>query len=69
MCQASQFGGRQSIEGCFCHLVPEELGGGWDVMKKVKRVLEPLDTMNPDKYLHDRAYGQSPAAVSASFDR
>jgi glycolate oxidase len=37
-------------------LVPEELGGGWEVMKKVKRVLDPLNIMNPGKYLLDQAY-------------
>jgi len=37
-------------------LVPLELGGGYEVMKKVKRVLDPLNVMNPGKYLLDQAY-------------
>jgi glycolate oxidase len=37
-------------------LVPRELGGGFDVMKKIKRVLDPLNIMNPGKYLLDQAY-------------
>ena len=37
-------------------LVPQELGGGFEVMKKVKRVLDPHNIMNPGKYLLDQAY-------------
>ena len=37
-------------------LVPIELGGGFEVMKKVKRALDPQNVMNPGKYLLDQAY-------------
>jgi glycolate oxidase len=37
-------------------LVPAELGGGFEVMKKIKRTLDPNNIMNPGKYLLDGAY-------------
>ncbi len=37
-------------------LVPMELGGGFEVMKKLKRTLDPNNIMNPGKYLLDQAY-------------
>jgi len=37
-------------------LVPLELGGGFEVMKAIKRTLDPNNVMNPGKYLLDQAY-------------
>jgi glycolate oxidase len=37
-------------------LVPLEMGGAYEVMKKIKRLLDPNNVMNPGKYLLDSAY-------------
>ena len=42
-------------------LVPMELGGGFEVMKKLKRALDPNNVMNPGKYLLDQAYEEGEA--------
>jgi glycolate oxidase len=36
--------------------VPTELGGAFEVMKQIKRTLDPNNVMNPGKYLLDQAY-------------
>jgi glycolate oxidase len=40
-------------------LVPLELGGGFEVMKTIKRGLDPNNIMNPGKYLLDQAYEEA----------
>ena len=42
-------------------LVPLELRGQFDVMKKIKRTLDPNNVMNPGKYLLDEAYEEEEA--------
>jgi glycolate oxidase len=37
-------------------MVPIELGGAFEVMKQIKRTLDPNNIMNPGKYLLDSAY-------------
>ena len=37
-------------------LVPVEMGASWEVMKRIKRALDPLNIMNPGKQSLDEAY-------------
>ncbi|MFZ0385747.1 MAG: FAD-binding oxidoreductase [Solirubrobacteraceae bacterium] len=37
-------------------LVPREMGASWEVVKKIKRTLDPLNIMNPGKQMLDQAY-------------
>jgi glycolate oxidase len=37
-------------------LVPVEMGAGWEVVKKIKRTLDPNNIMNPGKQSLDEAY-------------
>ena len=58
---ALKYGG--SITACHgatregdAEFVPQEMGGGFDVMKKIKPALDPNNIMNPGKYVLDLAY-------------
>jgi len=42
-------------------VVPSELGGAFDVMREIKRTLDPRNVMNPGKYLLDEAYEEGAA--------
>jgi glycolate oxidase len=46
-------------------LVPEELGHGYEIMRQIKRTLDPNNVMNPGKYDLDAA-GESPEAARES---
>ncbi len=37
-------------------LVAQEMGSGWDAMKKIKRTFDPNNVMNPGKLMLDEAY-------------
>lgn len=37
-------------------LVPQEMGSAWEVVKKIKRTLDPNNVMNPGKQMLDEAY-------------
>ena len=43
--------------------MPDELGGGFDVMLDIKRTLDPNNVMNPGKYVLDRAYAQRQGVI------
>ena len=40
-------------------LVPLEMGGGWEVMKTLKRTFDPNNIMNPGKQSLDQAYEEA----------
>jgi len=44
-------------------LVPVEMAGGWDVMKRIKRMLDPNNVMNPGKQSLDEAYNERESDV------
>jgi glycolate oxidase len=37
-------------------LVPQEMGASWEVVKRIKRALDPNNIMNPGKQSLDEAY-------------
>lgn len=39
-------------------VVPDELGHGYEIMRQIKRTLDPNNVMNPGKYNLDSAYGE-----------
>jgi glycolate oxidase len=36
--------------------VPQEMGASWEVVKRIKRALDPNNIMNPGKQSLDEAY-------------
>jgi glycolate oxidase len=40
-------------------LVPEELGSAWELTKRIKRMIDPNNIMNPGKQMLDEAYASS----------
>ncbi|MCH6169954.1 FAD-binding oxidoreductase [Pseudonocardia alaniniphila] len=48
-------------------LVPQELGGGFEVMLQLKQALDPNNIMNPGKYHLDLAYAPDAAAALATL--
>ena len=44
-------------------LVPTEMGGAWEVVKTIKRALDPNNVMNPGKQVLDEAYEEAGVVI------